>query len=53
MLSMVGRIAIDCIAPFASRPSFMYWVCRVFTRSIAVFSIVENSAPKLLPKVLV
>ena len=43
---------IAFIAPFASRPSFIYCVCNFLTRSSDTFPIVSNSDLNNLPKSL-
>ena len=50
---MSGLTAIARIAPFASLPSLIYWVCKSLTRSRATLLIVSNSVLKNLPNVLV
>ena len=53
MLSCFGVIAIACIAPLASLPILIYWVCIFLTRSSATCEIVSNSVLNNLPNVLV
>ena len=48
-----GRTEMAFIAPLPSRPSLINCVWIVFTRSVATFSIVENSLLNSLPNVLV
>ena len=53
MSNASGLTAIALIAPFASLPILIYWVCIVLTRSSATLPIVLNSVLNNLPKDLV